>query len=1131
MNSAQLGAVLRRLGEVAPPSAETDAELLARYARGEQAAFVGLVTRYSGLVWSVGRRIVQRQQDREDVFQATFLALSRKCNSLKKECTLAPWLYTVTARLALNINRARKQESYLLEMAEPATLADPVVEASGRELAQAFDEEMERLPPKYRDAVVLCCLEGMSRDEAAAMVGSTLGAMKNRLERGRKLLKKRLERRGIAVPTTLLLVGLTNRVAPAAVCAAACRVYETDSPAVVALASKAIAGSTMMKTIIVSVALGLTAVGIGVGGSVVADPEPEPKASQAAAVAETRQPVKEDEAEQAKPRLDQRGDPLPPDAVTRLGTTRFFCGYSAMHLAFAQDGGKILAAGGGGALILDAMSGKHLHRVSTGAAKRSLESASLSPDGKLLALGGHGWSGESPCIQIWEVATGKILHECQDAGRQQYLGVRFSPDGKTLAAYSFPSKTLYLWDPATGKEISRWHCSGFGNSVAFSPDSKTLIAGDQRTIHFWDAVTGKEMRTISDHPGACIYRLVLARDGKTLATQALVEEPKIAVPYQYEKHVYLWDTATGKMIRQIEVVGDAGTRCAKAEPKRISEINHFDFSPDGKSLTTAGGDGVLRVWDVATGKELRRLDTSAWIYAFAFSPDGKTLASVGDGNTVRLWDASTGKEMREHPSHRNGFVDLTLSPDGRTLASVGGNFRSWGVDQDAEVRLWDMSTGRQLHRLTAARGDVYAPRFSRDGRTLTTLGDDEKCRIWEVATGKELRQLPAPFKGRGWRQALSPNRRTWATSFFDGGVVLWDASTGKVRQALNEKADSLAFSPDGEILYTWSRDEKVRLWGVGTGNMLREFAASARRGFRPGSFSPDGNWFACEGEEQELLLFDLATGNVLRRIKSSAKQGDFTTFAFSPDGRTLAVGDAEGNIHLAELASGKFRRRLTGGQGSITALLFSADGNRLISGSSDTTALVWDLTGRQSAKPKPLQAVELEFCWAHLADEDAEAAYQSIRRLASSPTDSLPYLEKKLQPTASADAKRVAELIHDLDSDNFAVRDQAFKDLVKLGETATATCRKSLVGETSAERRNRLEALLEKLKLVQEQNRRSPTMQQLRILRAMEVLECAGTPKARQLLERLAGGTAEAFMTREAKAAAERLASQPIMRP
>src|SRR5271166_716679 len=139
MNSAHLGAILRRLREVAPPNAETDTALLARYAQGDQAAFAGLVERYSGLVWGVGRRILRRQQDGEDVFQATFLALSRKASSLIGECSLAPWLYTVAVRLSLNMKRRRQHERFLMEMAEPATLADPSAEVSGRELAQAFD--------------------------------------------------------------------------------------------------------------------------------------------------------------------------------------------------------------------------------------------------------------------------------------------------------------------------------------------------------------------------------------------------------------------------------------------------------------------------------------------------------------------------------------------------------------------------------------------------------------------------------------------------------------------------------------------------------------------------------------------------------------------------------------------------------------------------------------------------------------------------------------------------------------------------------------------------------------------------------------------------------------------------------
>ena len=262
MNRGQVGVIFRRMQRINAAPVETDAELLARYARGEQSAFGAWWRRYSGLVWSVGRRILHTQHDAEDVMQAAFLALAQKCRSLKGEHSLAPWLYTVAGRIAFDIKRRRKQEKHLLETAEPATLADPSSQVSGRELGQAFDEEMQRLPNEYREALVLCCLEGLSRDEAAAAAGCTLAMMKNRLQRGRKLLRQRLERRGIAAPATLLIVGLASRVAPVAVCALACRALAAAPPHVAALATHAIGGNLVMKAITVTIALGLTVFGI-----------------------------------------------------------------------------------------------------------------------------------------------------------------------------------------------------------------------------------------------------------------------------------------------------------------------------------------------------------------------------------------------------------------------------------------------------------------------------------------------------------------------------------------------------------------------------------------------------------------------------------------------------------------------------------------------------------------------------------------------------------------------------------------------------------------------------------------------------------------------------------------------------
>jgi WD40 repeat protein len=157
-------------------------------------------------------------------------------------------------------------------------------------------------------------------------------------------------------------------------------------------------------------------------------------------------------------------------------------------------------------------------------------------------------------------------------------------------------------------------------------------------------------------------------------------------------------------------------------------------------------------------------------------------------------------------------------------------------------------------------------------------------------------------------------------------------------------------------------DAKVRLWDVATGERLREFAADRTEpGISTGSFSPNGNWFACGGDQKGLLLYDMATGTVVHRLEIPALRFGLhswaiRSFAISPDSRTLALGDEDGTIHLVELASGKFRRHLVGGhQGCISALLFSTDGERLVSGSTDTSALVWDLTGRQNARRQPLR--------------------------------------------------------------------------------------------------------------------------------------------------------------------------------
>jgi hypothetical protein len=196
----------------------------------------------------------------------------------------------------------------------------------------------------------------------------------------------------------------------------------------------------------------------------------------------------------------------------------------------------------------------------------------------------------------------------------------------------------------------------------------------------------------------------------------------------------------------------------------------------------------------------------------------------------------------------------------------------------------------------------------------------------------------------------------------------------------------------------------------------------------------------------------------------------------------------------------------------------------LVSGSSDTTALLWNVTGLPGRKHKqftPLSAKEVETLWATLADSNAAKAHQAICQLTTAPPQTVPFLQGHLQPVASADGQRISRWIAALDSNRFAVRDQAAKELDRLGELAEPALRQALERQgLSLEMRRRLEQLLAQL--------HGPVTEpeRLRALRAIEVLEHIGTAEAKQMLANLAKGAPQARVTQEAKVALERLAKR-----
>ncbi len=385
-------------------------------------------------------------------------------------------------------------------------------------------------------------------------------------------------------------------------------------------------------------------------------------------------------------------------------------------------------------------------------------------------------------------------------------------------------------------------------------------------------------------------------------------------------------------------------------------------------------------------------------------------------------------------------------------------------------------------------------------------------------------------------------------------IHLWDLKTGREAGSFPDTEaywpGNLFFAPDGQTLFVLGR--RTVGYNVRTGK--REFSwrmkllparamtvavggqpptEGKRVAWRTATISPDGRLFACiltnggfdrERLENRIVLCEARTGRVLRRWSDSGVASRmYEQLAFSPDGRLLATSD-ESAIHLWEVATGKEVCLLRGHRGEIATLNFGADGRRLVSGSLDSTVLVWDLAqalGRRRPLPEDA-ARDVATLWADLAGDDAVQAQAAIWQLADAPTASVPFLERQLRPDAAADQEQIRQEVRDLDDARFAVRDRAFGALERRGPAAEPALRAALTKKPSLETRRRLEQLLEAL------DDRPLRGEPLRTIRALTVLEHAGSPEAERLLRKPADGDPDGWLTAEAKATCARLARRRV---
>jgi RNA polymerase sigma factor (sigma-70 family) len=470
--------------------------------------------------------------------------------------------------------------------------------------------------------------------------------------------------------------------------------------------------------------------------------------------------------------------------------------------------------------------------------------------------------------------------------------------------------------------------------------------------------------------------------------------------------------------------------------------------------------------------------------------------------------------VRQQPSatqDQDVVTSVAFSPDGR-LVAVGG--------RDMVIELRQTGNGAEVLSIRAQQATPTALAFSPDGRVLISAGEANALRMWDVATGKEIRQFVVKAVAAF---AFSPDGKVLASAGGDKTVRLWDIASGRLLAATQGEGEiaSVAFSPDGRRVVAGGKDKAVVLLEVPRGVVTARMTGHTEP-VNAVAFSPDGRYVVTGSADRKLILWDATTGQPVRRL--ARHRGPVLAVAFSPDGKKLVSGGQDGMVVLWDVGTGKALGRLTRQPGPASAVAFSPDGKKVAAAGADATRLLWDVAQLRPIAPPEhvnLSPTELEALWAVLAQGDNAAADDAITTLIAGARHSVPFLKERLPAEkAPAEARRIADFIKELDSPRFAEREKATAGLLKLGRVALPALRNALEANPNEEVRRRVLQVLDKI------GKGELTREQTRALRVLEVLEEVGTPEARQVVEALADGAPEAWLTHEARAVLKRLKAE-----
>lgn len=743
----------------------------------------------------------------------------------------------------------------------------------------------------------------------------------------------------------------------------------------------------------------------------------------------------------------------------------------------------------------------------------------LSSDGKLLA------TRDDAGIAVFNTATGKKEYELRE---KESLDAGLSPDG-TMLAYTIAVKnsagtvteqSMNVVKIAADRILLNTRIPEQQRSLEWSADNRVLASGGGSEIQLSDLVTRKPKLKFSAPSGTEIWNFKLSPLGDVLVAICA------GVLNRGDEVVVCWSSASGRERWRLD--------------RSNKWVSTLAFTPDGNSIAVAG-PSEISLLSVDNGKTyMRTADVDATYFrSLAFSPDGKRLVASKNGKSIGVWDLPTGRQVAKHQGHSDGVDEIAFNPGGTALFSSSS--------ADGTVRLWNVPRAAELWVKSALARGAIEPMFDVDSRSLLVAGfGNDFVALLDARTGKTLCRYYTQDQHEGGDgesedaiAALGLSRKRGLVEAISLTVPQrcfvrnrWDLTTGK---RVDRKTTKLELDGAG-YSFAWTRDLQLHLTSAGSVRRLKD----GKELFRvyPSDFpedlehesrqalAPDGRTFAalsyvkappnsafpyaCAG----VRSWEMATGKAAVLIRTT---GPPRAIRFSSRGRFVGIIDSRGDFALFDSGTGGRVAEHHDFGAAAESLAFSPNGTSMATGLDNGNILLWSMP---PAGDLDRTAGALDKDWEDLGAGDAARGQRAVWSLVRRPRAAVALLSSRLKTAAGVDRVKLRSLVRALDDRAFKVRDRAFRELREMGAAAQPEILELLAAPQTPGTRVALKQLRTELES-------SLTPDELRSVRAVEVLEAIASPEARSLLQTLASGNPVARQTIEATASLERLVETP----